>query len=78
MYRQGVEPSNNLVERDIRPAVIWRKTSFFTWSLRGDRFMERMLSFVGTLRKQNRNVFQSLLHTIHNHRAGLVTQPLFA
>jgi hypothetical protein len=25
---EGVEPTNNAVERAIRPAVIWRRTSF--------------------------------------------------
>ena len=51
---EGVEPTNNLAERDLRTAVIWRKTSFGTDSPRGSRFVERMLTAVSSLRKQGR------------------------
>jgi len=58
--REGVEPTNNLAERTLRPAVIWRKTSQGTQSERGSRFAERLLSCVTTLRLQQRNVLQYL------------------
>jgi transposase len=58
--REGVEPTNNLAERTLRPAVIWRKTSLGTQSERGSRFAERLLSCVTTLRQQHRNVLQYL------------------
>lgn len=54
VHHEGVEPTNNLAERDLRAAVIWRKTSFGTDSPRGSRFVERMLTTVSTLRKQGR------------------------
>lgn len=54
VHHEGVEPTNNLAERDLRAAVIWRKTSFGTDSARGSRFVERMLTTVSTLRKQGR------------------------
>lgn len=54
--RPGIAPTNNAAERALRGAVIWRKTSFGTDSERGSRFAERMLTTVGTLRLQQRNV----------------------
>ncbi len=52
----GVEPTNNQAERAIRPAVIWRTTSFGTHSPAGSRFVERMLTTIATLHQQGRNV----------------------
>lgn len=60
VYVDGVEPTNNLAERDLRHAVIWRKTSFGTHSENGSRFVERILTVVTTLRKQQRNVLEYL------------------
>ena len=45
-----VEPTNNLVERAIRPAVLWRNGSFATDSESGSRFVERIRPAVTTLR----------------------------
>jgi transposase len=56
----GVEPTNNLAERDLRAAVIWRKTSFGTDSACGSRFVERMLTTVASLRKQGRTLLRFL------------------
>lgn len=60
VYVEGVEPTNNLAERDLRHAVIWRKCSFGTQSENGSRFVERVLTTVMTLRKQGRNVLDYL------------------
>jgi len=57
---ERVELTNNLAERALRPAVIWRKTSLGTQSERGSRFAERLLSCVTTLRQQQGNVLQYL------------------
>ena len=53
---EGIEPTNNFAERQIRHAVLWRKTSFGTHSAAGSRFVERMLTVRATLRQQGRNV----------------------
>jgi len=53
---QDVEPTNNMAESRIRPAVLWRRKSFGTQSARGSRFVERMLTATATLRQQGRNV----------------------
>lgn len=57
---EGVNPTNNHAERVIRPAVIWRKTSFGTQSDAGSTFVERMLTVAGTLRLQGRNILDYL------------------
>lgn len=66
----GVEPTNNLAERSLRHAVIWRKTSFGTQSESGSRFVETLLTVVETCRQQDRNVLRFLEEavTAHQHR----------
>ncbi|MFC1482351.1 IS66 family transposase [Myxococcota bacterium] len=61
---EGVEPTNNLAERTIRPYVLWRKVSFGTQSDRGNRFVERMLTVSATCRLQQRNVLDYLTDAI--------------
>jgi transposase len=57
---EGVEPTNNLAERQIRPNVLWRRSSFGTQSEAGSRFAERIMTVVATLKQQNRNVLDYL------------------
>jgi transposase len=42
----GLEPTNNAAERAIRPAVLWRRTSFGAQSESGSVFVARMLTVV--------------------------------
>jgi transposase len=56
----GVEPTNNVAERSIRPGVLWRKGSFGTQSEAGSRFVESMMTVVATLKQQKRNVLEYL------------------
>jgi transposase len=55
---EGVEPTNNFGERQIRHAVLWRKGSFGTDSVSGSRFVERLLTTIASLRQQERNVLE--------------------
>ena len=57
---EGVEPTNNSAERALRPAVLWRRSSFGSQSLDGSRFAARMLTVVTTLKLQQRNVLDYL------------------
>jgi len=68
--RAGVEPTNNLAERVLRHAVLWRKNSFGTQGLPGRRFVERALTAVQTLRLQGRNVLEYLCRAVEALRAG--------
>lgn len=53
---EGVEPTNNNAERDLRPLVLWRKRSFGSKSDRGERFVARVMSVAHTARKQGKGV----------------------
>jgi transposase len=66
----GVEPTNNLAERMIRPYVLWRKMSSGTQSERGNVFVQRMLTVTATCRLQQRNVFDYLTAAIDAHLRG--------
>jgi len=55
-----VEPTNNVGERVLRHAVIWRKLCFGTQSGDGSRFVETMLTVIETCRQQRRNLFEYL------------------
>lgn len=62
---EGVEPTNNTAERDLRAPVMWRRKSQATRSERGRRFVERILTVVMSLRAQGRSVFAFLRDALH-------------
>ena len=66
----GVEPTNNFIERLLRRAVLWRKRSFGCWSEAGCRFVERILTVVQTRRLQDQKVLDYLHDALRAHRAG--------
>jgi transposase len=67
---EGVEPTNNVSERALRHAVIWRKLSFGTQSAAGSRFVETMLSVIETCRQQDRNLFAFVTAAVEAHFAS--------
>jgi transposase len=68
---EGVEPTNNHIERMLRLAVLWRKKSFGSQSEAGCRFVERLLTVVQTRRLQGRPVLDYLYEALVALRAGL-------
>ncbi len=68
--REGVEPTNNDAERQVRHAVLWRKSSGGTHSELGSRFVERILTVVATLRRQDRNILHFLRDACEAHLSG--------
>lgn len=58
---EGVEPTNNVAERQVRPGVMWRKSSFGTQGTDGSRYVERILTAVATLKQQKRHILDYLL-----------------
>jgi transposase len=62
---EGIEPTNNMAERALRPAVVWRKSCFGTQSAEGSRFVERMLSVRATCVQQGQNLFRLLVAALH-------------
>src|SRR5215469_10977218 len=67
VYKEGVEPTNNHIERLLRPGVLWRKNAFGCHSEQGCRFVERLLTVVQTLRLQRRSVLAYLEQAITAH-----------
>jgi transposase len=67
---EGVEPTNNFMERLVRLAVLWRRRSFGCASETGCRFVERILTVVQTRKLQGKNVLDYLHHALRAHRAG--------
>ncbi len=73
---EGLEPTNNAAERAIRPAVLWRRTSFGSQSQAGSVFVARMLTVVTSLRSQNRNVLEFMTQAVRASRQGTLPPSL--
>ena len=73
---EGVEPTNNAAERAIRPAVIWRRTSFGSQTKAGSNFVARMLTVVTSLKFQNRNILEFMTLAIRAARHDSPTPSL--
>lgn len=68
----GIDPTNNHAERELRAFVLWRKKSFGSQSDRGCRFAARIMTVAHSLRKQNRHVLAYLTEAC---RASLTGRP---
>jgi transposase len=75
---EGVEPTNNHAERELRAFVLWRKRSFGTQSERGNRFAERLMTVAHTARKQRKNVLEFLTACCTAARTGATPPSLLA
>jgi transposase len=75
---EGVEPTNNHAERELRAFVLWRRRSFGTQSERGNRFAEALMTVAHTARKQDRNVLAFLTACCTAAREGTTPPSLLA
>ena len=75
--RDGVEPTNNHAERELRPFVLWRKRSYGAQSDRGDRFAERIMTVAHTARKQGKDVLDFLVRCVVANDNGETAPALF-
>ena len=75
--RQGVEPTNNHAERELRAFVLWRKRSFGTQSERGNLFAERLMTVAHTARKQSQHVLSFLTACCQAQRDQTAPPSLF-
>lgn len=73
----GVEPTNNHAEREIRAFVLWRKRSFGTQSDRGNIFAANLMTVAHTARKQKKNVLALLVECCKAQREGTRPPSLF-
>jgi transposase len=72
----GVEPTNNHAERELRGFVLWRKATHGSRSDRGDLFAAHIKSVVPTCRKQRRPVLPYLKQAVHAALRGDATPSL--
>ena len=73
----GVEPTNNHAEREIRAFVLWRKRSFGSQSARGNVFAENLMTVAHTARKQKKNVLAFLVDCCRARLSGSSSPSLF-
>jgi transposase len=68
VHEEGVEPTNNVAERALRPAVVWRKVYFGTRSNDGETAVAQLLTITRTCQLQQLNVLVYLTAAIRAHR----------
>jgi transposase len=68
--------TNNLAERDLRPAKIKQKVSGCFRTFAGAERFARIRSFISTARKQSRNVFKELVHATNGQSFVLQLMPV--
>lgn len=76
--RDGIEPTNNHAERELRELVMWRKRSFGTQSERGNLYVERVMTVTRTARKQGKDMLGFLTACIEAREAFAPAPSLFA
>lgn len=76
--QDGVEPTNNHAERELRAFVLWRKRCFGTQSERGNLFAERLMTVAHTARKQGKDVLAFLAACCQAQVDGTRAPSLFA
>lgn len=76
IYHEGVEPTNNLAERLIRPGVQTRKISYGTRSHKGQLLRARLLTVSQSCRIQQRNALHFYRAAIHAYRHNLTMPSL--
>lgn len=76
LQQEGVEPTNNGVERVVRTAVQWRKISFGNRSRNGEIATARLLTVAQTCKRQRRHVLGYLTDAVRCHRRQAVAPSL--
>jgi len=69
LEEEGVEPTNNIVERILRTAVQWRKISFGNRSRNGEIATARLLTVAQTCKRQRRHVLGYLTDAVRCQRS---------
>jgi len=78
LEQEGVEPTNNVVERALRTAVPWRKISFGNRSRNGELATARLLTVTQTCKRQQRHVLGYLTDAVRCHRRQVPVPSLLA
>jgi transposase len=75
---EDIEPTNNIAERNIRQAVLWKKRSFGVKSERGGQYAESMLSIWATSRRNGGNPIAFVRSLLHNYRTNAPVPSIFS
>lgn len=70
LCENGVEATNNRAERALRFGVLWRKRSSGTASVKGNRWVERILSLRQTCRQLGQSSFGVLTDALSSAFSG--------
>jgi transposase len=70
IHHEGVEPTNNVSERTLRPSVQRRKITFGNRSREGELAVARLSTVYATARIQKRNPLPYLTEALRAYRAG--------
>lgn len=70
LSEHGVEATNNRAERALRFGVLWRKRSSGTASVKGNRWVERILSLRQTCRQLGQSSFEVLVDALSSAFSG--------
>jgi transposase len=65
----GIEPTNNLAEREVRHCVIDRRITQGTRGLAGQRWCERIWTVLATCARQDRDAFAFVVESVKTHYA---------
>lgn len=73
---EGVPPDNNHAEREVRPAVVMRKTSYGNQSDAGAQTREVLMSVLRTLKKRGRDPLTDVVAALRAYAATDTLPPL--
>jgi transposase len=65
--KAGIDPTNNAAEREIRPAVLMRKTSYGNRSSKGGKNQAILMSMIRTAHKQGKDFIQLATQSLIHH-----------
>jgi transposase len=76
LWHDGVDPTNNHAEREVRPAVMMRKNSYQNASLSGAQTQAVLMTVLRTLKRRGHNPLQALNHAVSHYAATGELPPL--
>ncbi|MBK8012025.1 MAG: transposase [Deltaproteobacteria bacterium] len=76
VMNEGVEPTNNHAELQLRSLVLWRRVSFGRQSERGLRFVEQIMTVAQTAWKQGKELLDFIVRSVAAHAEGTPTPAL--
>jgi transposase len=69
LWHDGVDPTNNLAEREVRPAVMMRKNSYQNASPSGAQTQAVLMTVLRTLKRRGHNPLQALTNAVSHYAA---------